>query len=153
MASTVQAPDMRPALVNTRNTAKPKKNPLSDGQGTLASLLVSPTMLIILLVVGIPIILSLRESVFRRNAGIDPNTGMVAQGESFVGMQNFTDIFANPQLVPAAWGNLDRLLNAFVNTTFFTIVCVALETTTQKCLWFDVVIPSPLDAYIIVEQR
>ena len=105
-----------------------KKNPLSDGQGALAAALISPTMAVILFVVGIPILMSLRESVFRKNEGIDPNTGMVAQGESFVGLQNFTDIFANPTLVQGNWGNIDRLLNSFANTTFFTIVCVVLET-------------------------
>ncbi len=107
---------------------KGKKNPLSDGQGTLAAILVSPTMLIILAVVGIPILFSLRESVFRANEGIDPATGMVATGEKFVGLQNFTDIFNNPQTIVAVWGSMDRLINAFINTTFFTIVCVVLET-------------------------
>ncbi|WP_082034644.1 carbohydrate ABC transporter permease [Nigerium massiliense] len=111
-----------------RSGRRPKKNVLSDGQGGLAGLLISPTMLVILLVVGIPILLSVRESLFRRNDGIDPVTGMIAQGESFVGLQNFTDIFANPQAVPAAWGSVDRLINAFLNTTFFTVVCVVLET-------------------------
>lgn len=105
-----------------------KKNPLSDGQGRLAGILLSPTLLVILFVVGIPILLSLRESVFRKGTGIDPETGMVQQGESFVGLANFTDIFANPQLVTGVWGNLDRLINSFLNVTFFTVVCVSLET-------------------------
>lgn len=109
-------------------TEKRKKNPLSDGQGSLAALLISPTMAIILFVVGIPILMSLRESVFRKATEIDPNTGLIPEGESFVGLQNFTDIFANPQLVPGVWGNMDRLVNAFWNTTFFTVVCVVVET-------------------------
>lgn len=109
-------------------TEKRKKNPLSDGQGTLAALLISPTMAIILFVVGIPILMSLRESVFRKATEIDPTTGLIPEGESFVGLQNFTDIFANPQLVPGVWGNMDRLVNAFWNTTFFTVVCVVVET-------------------------
>ena len=109
-------------------TKNKKKNPLSDGQGALAALLISPTMAVILFVVGIPILMSLRESIFRKNEGIDPNTGMVAEGESFVGLQNFTDIFNNPQLVPGNWGSIDRLLNSFLNTTWFTIVCVLAET-------------------------
>ena len=105
-----------------------KKNPLSDGQGSLAGLLISPTLAVILFVVGIPILMSLRESLFRKNDGIDPSTGQVAAGETFVGLQNFTDIFANPQSVPGVFGIMDRLLNAFANTTFFTIVCVIFET-------------------------
>lgn len=115
-------------MADSPATTNKKKNPLSDGQGTLAALLISPTMAVILFVVGIPILMSLRESVFRKNSGIDPNTGMVAQGESFVGLQNFTDIFTNPTLVQGNWGTIDRLLNSFLNTTWFTIICVVFET-------------------------
>lgn len=107
---------------------KRKKNPLSDGQDTLAAILISPTMLVILLVVGIPIFMSIRESFFKKLDGIDPNTGQVMSGEKSVGLQNFTDIFANPQKVSAVWGSMDRLINAFLNTTFFTVVCVSIET-------------------------
>ncbi len=109
-------------------TEKRKKNLLSDGQGTLAAILISPTMLVILFVVGIPILLSLRESVFRKETAVDPNTGMIPEGESFVGLNNFTDIFANPQMVSGVWGSMDRLVNSFLNVTFFTVVCVVLET-------------------------
>jgi trehalose/maltose transport system permease protein len=109
-------------------TEKRKKNLLSDGQGTLAAILISPTMLVILFVVGIPILLSLRESVFRKATDVDPTTGLIAEGESFVGLANFTDIFNNPQLVTGVWGSTDRLVNAFFNVTFFTVVCVVIET-------------------------
>ncbi len=105
-----------------------KKNLLSDGQGTLAAILISPTMLVILFVVGIPILLSLRESVYRKATTVDPTTGLIPEGESFVGLANFTEIFTNPQAVEGAWGNIDRLLNSFWNVTFFTVVCVVLET-------------------------
>lgn len=125
-ASVAERP--RSAPVTNNRSGKPKKNLLSDGQGALASVLVSPTMLVILLVVGIPIIMSIRESLFRANEGIDPTTGLIAQGESFVALANFTDIFANPQRVVGAWGSVDRLINAFLNTTFFTVVCVGFET-------------------------
>ena len=105
-----------------------KKNPLSDGQGALAGLLISPTMLVIALVVGFPILFSLRESLFRGSSGVDPNTGIVQSGDQFVGLANFTDIFTNPQTIIGVWGSMDRLINAFLNTTFFTVVCVAAET-------------------------
>lgn len=109
-------------------TEKRKKNLLSDGQGTLAGILISPTMLVILFVVGIPIILSIRESLFRKNTAVDPTTGQIADTESFVGLQNFTDIFSNPSTVVGAWGSMDRFINAFLNVTFFTVVCVVIET-------------------------
>ncbi|MBK8460211.1 MAG: sugar ABC transporter permease [Micropruina sp.] len=85
-------------------------------------------MAVILFVVGIPILMSLRESVFRKDTAIDPNTGLIPEGETFVGLGNFTAIFTNPQLVPGVWGTQDRLVNAFWNTTFFTVVCVIAET-------------------------
>lgn len=119
--TTVAGPARTPAK-------KAKKNPLSDGQGALAGLLISPTMLVIALVVGFPILFSLRESLFRSSSGVDPNTGIVQSGDQFVGLANFTDIFTNPQTIIGVWGSMDRLINAFLNTTFFTVVCVTAET-------------------------
>ena len=73
---------------------KHKKNALSDGQGRLAYILLAPTLLVILVVAGIPVVMSIRESFFQTNTGVDPITGLVAGGEKFVGLGNFTDIFA-----------------------------------------------------------
>jgi ABC-type sugar transport system permease subunit len=107
---------------------KHKKNALSDGQGRLAWMLMAPTLLVIIVVAGIPVILSIRESFFQTNSGVDPNTGLVAGGESFVGLKNYTDIFGGQNLVAGSYGAMDRFWNAFLNTTFLTIVCVLLET-------------------------
>lgn len=109
-------------------TKKPKKNALSDGQGRLAGMLLSPTMLVIVVTVGFPIVLSIRESLFNRATEVDPTTGLIPQGESFVGLENFTNIFASLNVVTANWGTMDRFWNAFINTTLFTIICVAIET-------------------------
>ena len=73
---------------------KHKKNALSDGQGRLAMILLAPSLLVILVVAGIPVIMSIRESFFRVNDQPDPTTGIITQGEQFVGLQNFTDVFA-----------------------------------------------------------
>jgi len=107
---------------------KHKKNALSDGQGRLAWMLLAPTLLIILVVAGIPVVMSIRESFFQTNSGVDPNTGLVAGGEAFVGLKNFTDIFAGQNQVSGSYGATNRFWNAFLNTTFITIVCVLLET-------------------------
>jgi ABC-type sugar transport system permease subunit len=107
---------------------KHKKNALSDGQGTLAWILLAPSLAVILLVAGIPVVMSIRESFFQVNDKPDPNTGLIAEGESFVGLQNFTAIFAGDNPVSGNWGTMDRFNNAFVNTTMITIVCVILET-------------------------
>ncbi len=107
---------------------KHKKNALSDGQGRLAWILLAPTLLVIIVVAGIPVLMSIRESFFRGNTGVDPTTGLIAAGESFVGLQNFTAIFSNPDTVLGSFGTMDRFSNAFLNTTAITIVCVILET-------------------------
>jgi multiple sugar transport system permease protein len=107
---------------------KRKKNALSDGQGRLAWMLLAPTLLVIIVVAGIPVLLSIRESFFQTNSGVDPNTGLVAAGESFTGLQNFTNIFTQQTSVDGSYGNMGRFWNAFWNTTAFTVVCVALET-------------------------
>ncbi len=107
---------------------KHKKNALSDGQGRLAWILLAPTLLVIIVVAGIPVIVAIRESFFQGNSGVDPNTGLIAAGESFVGLQNFTAILTNPDTVAGSFGVTGRFFNAFLNTTAITIVCVIFET-------------------------
>jgi ABC-type sugar transport system permease subunit len=107
---------------------KRKKNALSDGQGRLAWILLAPTLLVIIVVAGIPVFMSIRESFFQTGSGVNPETGLVEGGEQFVGLQNFTNIFAGQNPVIGSYGGMDRFWNAFLNTTFITIICVALET-------------------------
>jgi ABC-type sugar transport system permease subunit len=107
---------------------KRKKNALSDGQGRLAYILLAPTLLVILVVAGIPVIVSIRESFFQSNNGVDPVTGLVAGGDKFVGLGNFAAIFAGSDPVQGSFGTRDRFINAFLNTTAITVVCVILET-------------------------
>ena len=107
---------------------KHKKNALSDGQGRLAWMLLAPTLLVIIVVAGIPVVMSIRESFFQTNSGVNPETGLIQGGENFVGLENFTAIFAGQSPVDGTWGSTDRFWNAFLNTTMITIVCVLLET-------------------------
>lgn len=107
---------------------KHKKNALSDGQSRLAWILLAPTLIVIIFVAGVPVLLSIRESFFTTNSGVDPTTGLIASGESFSGLKNFTDIFTGQNQVTGSYGTMDRFWNAFLNTTFFTIICVVLET-------------------------
>ncbi len=126
MATATAGPRSLPATEGDGH--KHKKNALSDGQARLAWLLLAPTLIIIGVVAGIPVVLSIREAFFQTNAGVDPNTGLIAAGESFVGLQNFTNVFAGLNPVTGSYGTMDRFWNAFLNTTFLTIVCVILET-------------------------
>ncbi|WP_394275434.1 carbohydrate ABC transporter permease [Luteococcus sp.] len=108
---------------------KPRKNALSDGQGALAWLLTAPTLAVILFVVGIPIVLSVIESFYKTSNGIDPVTGMADTGTKFVGLENYlTALTSKSTAVEGVFGSLPRLLNAFVNNMFFTVVCVLIET-------------------------
>ena len=125
--ATATAP-ARNAPAAAGNGHKRKKNALSDGQSRLAWMLLAPTLLVIIVVAGIPVIMSIRESFFTTNSGVDPNTGLIARGDTFSGLRNFTDIFAGQNLVDGSYGNIGRFWNAFLNTTFITIVCVILET-------------------------
>jgi multiple sugar transport system permease protein len=89
------------------------------GSGRLASALLSPTFIVLALVVAYPVVAALRESLYQRGQGLDAN-GFVVQGDTFVGLRNYTDIFTGR--------DSDAFWNAFWNTTFFTVVTVTLET-------------------------
>lgn len=108
------------APVAERPAKKPKRQQRFDeGTGRLAAMLLSPTLVVLALVVLFPIISALRESLFQSGQHLDAN-GFVVQGSQWVGLQNYADIFRGDT------GH--RFWNAFYNTTFFTVVCVVLET-------------------------
>ncbi|MDO4665493.1 MAG: sugar ABC transporter permease [Actinomycetaceae bacterium] len=88
-------------------------------QRRLAALLVSPTLIIIAIVILFPTISALYQS-FWGVAGIDPETGFVNESEPFVGAKNYVDIFVGDTGT--------RFWNAFWNTTFFAAVTVFIET-------------------------
>ncbi|MFB9205637.1 carbohydrate ABC transporter permease [Nonomuraea spiralis] len=90
-----------------------------DGSGRLAALLISPTLLVIGLVVGFPVLAAVRESLFEEGQSLDPQ-GFVVEGERFVGLSVYADILAGER-APAFYG-------ALWNTTFFTVVTVVIET-------------------------
>ncbi|MFC7729087.1 carbohydrate ABC transporter permease [Actinomadura keratinilytica] len=90
-----------------------------DGSRRLAALLLSPTLLVLALVVGYPVLAGFRESLFARGQGLDAD-GFVVQGDRFVGLDNYTAVFSGDR-AEVFW-------NAFGNTTFFTVATVTLET-------------------------
>ncbi|WP_436497339.1 carbohydrate ABC transporter permease [Actinokineospora sp. HUAS TT18] len=98
---------------------KPPRTSRKEGVGKLAGLLVSPTLLVLGLVVAYPIIAAVRLAFYQRNEGIDPETGLLESGYKFVGIDNFADMFRGDTGA--------RFLNALWNTTSFTIAAVGLE--------------------------
>jgi multiple sugar transport system permease protein len=83
-----------------------------------AAVLVSPAVLVLMLVIVYPVVAAVIESTYGV-AGLDEKTGFVSETEPFVGLGNYTAIFGEAS---------DRFWNAFVNTTFFTVASVSLET-------------------------
>ncbi|WP_119731204.1 carbohydrate ABC transporter permease [Thermomonospora amylolytica] len=116
MATTVEnRPDARtPAAAASRRHRSPERR-----DRRLAALLLSPTMLVLALVVGYPVLAGFRESLFTRGQELDAD-GFVIEGERFVGLDNYTAIFTGDRA--------DAFWNAFFNTTFFTFTTVLLET-------------------------
>lgn len=105
------APTLPPVTTGKGNTS-PQQH------GRLAILLLTPTFAVLGLVILYPLVTALRESLYRREEGLD-ESGFVVEGENFVGARNYTDIFAGDTGT--------RFWNAFYNTTFFTVTTVLLE--------------------------
>jgi multiple sugar transport system permease protein len=98
--------------------ARPARRGRRAGSGRLGALLVTPTLLVLTLVVLYPTARAVWGSLHGVR-GLDPETGFVADTEPFVGLANYAAIFG------AAGG---RFWNASANTVFFTVTSVALET-------------------------
>jgi multiple sugar transport system permease protein len=93
--------------------------------GRLAAYLVSPSLLLLGLVIGYPIVAALRLSFLKSTEGIDPNTGLITRTFAF-SFENYTNIFK---------GETGTVFsNAFWNTTTFTIVTVVIETVIGVCM-------------------
>lgn len=104
----------------SKQPSKPKRHTsFNEGTGRLAAILLSPTLIVLALVVVYPIISALRESLYTSGQQIDEE-GFVVEGSQFVGLDNYTAIFSGE--------TGERFWNAFYNTTFFTVTMVILET-------------------------
>ncbi|UXY25384.1 carbohydrate ABC transporter permease [Streptomyces sp. HUAS TT20] len=109
----------RPSGQSSRPTSRRRtRTRATAGSGRMAALLVSPTLLVLSIVVLYPTVMALKESLYGTK-GLDPKTGFIRTSEPFVGLKNYTEVFG-------AAG--DRFWNAFWNTTFFSVVTVGLET-------------------------
>jgi multiple sugar transport system permease protein len=81
-------------------------------------MLLAPTFLVLAVVIAYPLIAAIRESLYRRQEGVDED-GFVVEGSQFVGVDNYTAIFTGE--------SAERFWNAFFNTTFFTVTTLILE--------------------------
>lgn len=107
------------AKAPAQKTQRRGKSESQKKQSRLAALLVSPTIIVISIVILFPTISALYQSLFGAK-GIDPETGFVNDTEPFVGLDNYINIFAGDTGA--------RFWTAFWNTTFFAFVTVSIET-------------------------
>lgn len=102
--------------------ARQRATSLNSGATRLAATLISPTMLILALTVGYPIVNAFRLAFVQTTTGVNPATGLVDNSSTY-GVGNFAAIFNGT----ASTGSV-TFLRAFVNTTTFTVVGVLIET-------------------------
>lgn len=103
--------------VDAPRTSTPR--PKVRGEGSMATALLSPTFIVLALVIAYPLLSAVYQSMFSSQTGLDAD-GFVVEGETFVGIANYLDIFTG--------SDSPRFYNALWNTTFFTFVSVSLET-------------------------
>ncbi|WP_231619052.1 carbohydrate ABC transporter permease [Nonomuraea sp. SBT364] len=84
------------------------------GQSWLAAAMLSPTMIVLALVVFYPLVAAMRESFYTSGQTLDAD-GFVVEGERFAGLANYAGVAG------------ERFLNAALNTTLFTVVTVGVE--------------------------
>jgi multiple sugar transport system permease protein len=113
VTTTATAPPAGPTKARKQS---PEQSP--QGSGKLAALLLSPTFIVLGLVIAYPLISAFRESLYTKGEGLD-ESGFVIEGEQFVGVKNYTAIFQGDAA--------DRFWNAFGNTTLFTVISVVIE--------------------------
>lgn len=106
----------RPTATGGRRSTK-----VGGDHGRMAYLLLLPTLILLALVVGFPLVLSAWQSLMQSGQGIDPATGLVIKGDTFVGLDNYVDAVTGAGAGAGFW-------NAFWNTTLFTVVGVSIET-------------------------
>ncbi|WP_327686508.1 carbohydrate ABC transporter permease [Streptomyces sp. NBC_00467] len=111
------APPAKRPVPHRKVLAPPRRHGASAGR--LAALLLSPTLAVLALVAGYPVLAAVRESLFATSTALDAS-GFIQPQEHFVGLDQYAELFRGK---PG-----ERFRNAFANTTFFTVTTVALET-------------------------
>lgn len=112
-----------------------RKSVINPGESRLAFTLIAPTIALLALIVGYPIVKAIYQS-FLTDPGLDKATGLFNEGNAWNGITNYTHWLlqqcatgsGGTQACPQ--GTLgSQFWGAFGVTIFFTVVTVALETT------------------------
>jgi ABC-type sugar transport system permease subunit len=132
-----------PAAERAEELAEPpqqpaRRNKIRTGEGRLALMLVAPTVVLLGLVVGYPIVKGIYQS-FRSDPGIDAS-GFFTNGSHWVGLTNYK--YWLLQQCPTAAGGTERCPSGTLGsqfwgsvgvTIFFTVVTVTIETVIGMC--------------------
>jgi ABC-type sugar transport system permease subunit len=112
-----------------------RRNKIKTGEGRLAFWLVAPTVLLLALIVGYPIVKAIYQS-FLTDPGLDKSTGFFSNTVHWTGLTNYKHWLL--QQCPTAGGGSAKCPNGTLGaqfwssigvTVFFTVVTVAIETT------------------------
>jgi multiple sugar transport system permease protein len=109
--------------------AKTKKASSNEDHGRLAGLLLTPTMAVLLIVIGYPILAATYQSLFTQNQGVD-ESGFVQQGDKFSGLDNYTAVFSGAAADPF-WNVVSALLWRWI----FDANGIANTIINQQILW------------------
>jgi ABC-type sugar transport system permease subunit len=112
-----------------------RRKTIHSGEGRLAFLLVSPTIVLLGLIVGYPIVKAIYQS-FLTDQGLNKVTGFFDQGGGWTGISNYKHWLL--QQCPAVGGGTSscpsgtlgsQFYSSILVTVLFTVVTVAIETT------------------------
>src|SRR5699024_1677514 len=108
---------MTTAVARPTATGGRRGRKIGGDHGRMAYLLLLPTLILLALVVGFPLVLSAWQSLMQSGQGVDPATGLIIKGDTFVGLDNYVDAFTGAGAGAGFW-----------NATLFTVVGVSIET-------------------------
>jgi ABC-type sugar transport system permease subunit len=132
--SIVSEPIAQDAAKPGKGWRRKRKSEIHQGEGRLAFMLIAPTLLLLALIVGYPILKAVYSS-FLTDPGLDKATGLFNQGGSWNGLANYKHWLL--QQCPVAGGGTSSCPTGTLGSQFwgsigvtvgFTIVTVAFET-------------------------
>jgi multiple sugar transport system permease protein len=127
MSATPEAGTQQAAPEPTKTPPQRGRPELSAARNRLGLYLITPTIVVLLVVIGYPVVRAVVMS-FQNDAGLDPATGLFVSG-GFAGLKNYTHwLFQRCGDVKCPPGTLgSQFWPAMLATIFFTVASVVIE--------------------------
>jgi multiple sugar transport system permease protein len=127
MSATPEAGTQQAAPEPTKTPPRRGRPELSAARNRLGLYLITPTIVVLLVVIGYPVVRAIIMS-FQNDAGLDPATGLFVSG-GFAGFKNYTHwLFQRCGDVKCPPGTLgSQFWPAMSATIFFTVASVVIE--------------------------